>query len=503
MAEGIVEDGGLTPTNSGVALLVWVLCIACLIALLILLILAWRKRFPPIITPTGPAPPTGGTGATGPAPNTHTGPAGPVGPTGPQGLQGATGAAGVTGIDGSPLPPFETVPLTEAVIAAVEAGGIPFGVAVTDDDRANQLEPTSLSGDMTGHLVIWNPTTGLWSDFGPWLGNTGATGDRGARGPSMPELGPTGATGAAQTGAAGPNGSTGPTGPQAAFPGSEFGPGLDGNVAIVLSQSLSRDMFYENLSIGANVTLRPSGFRIFVSNTLTMATNSTIENSGQNGGNANFTAGPIGGGAGGSSATMGGGAGGGNGTNDTLSQTGGASLNALFRVGQTGGFYTGGDARNVFLATSTLGGGAGGPAIPLPQAVANEMVQAALWPIMWPIQLQITGGAGGGSGYSVNPSVAAAGGGGGGGVVVVSAAQIVGSGTFSANGGNAGQNITTQDASGGGGGGGLILLHSALPIPPTFSFQVNGGNPMNVVQTSGLPPNIPAAIGLPGQVIVV
>jgi hypothetical protein len=412
---------------------------------------------------------------------------------------------GVTGLGGQNIAVDATVPLTEAVIAAVEAGGVRFGIAVTNDDRADHSVPTALSGDMTGHLVIWNPSSGLWTDLGPWLGATGGTGARGPRGASMPSFGPTGPTGLGYPGPQGMTGPQQPTGPQVAFPGSEFGPGTDGNVTIVLSTSLTKDMFYDNLTLGSGVVLRTSGFRIFVRNTMMMTDLTTaLDNSGNDGGNAQFTTAPVGGGAGASSATFLGGGAGGNGSNDSLNQTGNPSPDALFRVGETGSYYAGGNARNVVTAFSTAGGGANGPAIPLSQAMAVDMVDAALWPVKYPVPIQISGGAGGGSGFSGNPTVSAAGGGGGGGVISVAAGRILGAGTFRVVGGNSGRNLTTQDASGGGGGGGVVLLHTAVPIIlANFNFQLNGGAPQNVVQAGGLPPNLPEASGLTGQLIIV
>ena len=48
-----------------------------------------------------------------------------------------------------------------------------------------------------------------------------------------------------------------------------FGAGSDGTVTISTNTSLSRDMYYANLTVNSSVTLFTNGFRVFVSGTLT------------------------------------------------------------------------------------------------------------------------------------------------------------------------------------------------------------------------------------------
>ena len=48
-----------------------------------------------------------------------------------------------------------------------------------------------------------------------------------------------------------------------------FGNGSDGNVTIASNTSLSRDMYYENLTVNSGATLFTNGFKIFVKETLT------------------------------------------------------------------------------------------------------------------------------------------------------------------------------------------------------------------------------------------
>lgn len=48
-----------------------------------------------------------------------------------------------------------------------------------------------------------------------------------------------------------------------------FGNGIDGTVTISTNTSLSRDMYYANLTVNSGITLFTNGFKIFVSGTLT------------------------------------------------------------------------------------------------------------------------------------------------------------------------------------------------------------------------------------------
>lgn len=48
-----------------------------------------------------------------------------------------------------------------------------------------------------------------------------------------------------------------------------FGNGVDGTVVISTNQFLSRDMYYDNLTVNSGFTLFTNGFRVFVKNTLT------------------------------------------------------------------------------------------------------------------------------------------------------------------------------------------------------------------------------------------
>ncbi len=60
-----------------------------------------------------------------------------------------------------------------------------------------------------------------------------------------------------------------------------FGDGSDGSATISVNTSLTRDMYYDDLTVNAGVTLKPSGYRIFVKGTFTL--NGTVSGSGDSG----------------------------------------------------------------------------------------------------------------------------------------------------------------------------------------------------------------------------
>ncbi len=93
-----------------------------------------------------------------------------------------------------------------------------------------------------------------------------------------------------------------------AFTSSFFGDGSDGNVVISSNTSLTRDMFYNNLTINTGITLNPNGYKIFVLEDLTQNGTGVIARNGNTGGVGS---------AGGAAAVGGGGGGGGGGAGST------------------------------------------------------------------------------------------------------------------------------------------------------------------------------------------
>lgn len=82
-----------------------------------------------------------------------------------------------------------------------------------------------------------------------------------------------------------------------------FGSGIDGDVTISSNTNLTRDMYYNNLTINSGITLNPNGYRIFVKETLTnngeiQRNGNTGEDGSSDGGGNNRRAGAGGGGGG-------------------------------------------------------------------------------------------------------------------------------------------------------------------------------------------------------------
>ena len=204
-----------------------------------------------------------------------------------------------------------------------------------------------------------------------------------------------------------------------------YGTGLDGDVTLdgsstVLSMApsssvytMTRDIFCNNLTLNASVTLKPAGYRIFVRGILTLGSSSTI------GFTTGFsTAGSIH--AGGATATA------------VTHSLGGASA-----------------TQTATVPIDALGG-------------SNYYKQAMFAYKGWSVSASNTtptflrGGAGGSSGA-------------GGGVVIICARYIVvssGTSTFSALG---------TSGAGGGGGGVIIVISSADSLNASVTTSVTGG----------------------------
>lgn len=151
--------------------------------------------------PQGIAGPKGEQGEIGPKGDT-----GPVGATGPRGLQGEQGASVV---------PNQYGKIDEDKISSIESDAVDWNFLVVEfgDEREVNTVPSTISGDMSGHLIRFNSIDSTWIDLGPIVGVEGEQGPQGE----------TGATGA--TGPTGPQGLQGNQGPQ----GIQGVPGLKGD----------------------------------------------------------------------------------------------------------------------------------------------------------------------------------------------------------------------------------------------------------------------------------
>ena len=325
----------------------------------------------------GPQGPKGDTGAQG---QTGTkGDKGDLGSTGPQGLQGAKGDAGAQG------------PKGDRGDAGQSVTG--FTIPAGTDCPTGGVMYTSADGN---HFVC-NGAKGL-------KGDTGAQGPQGPLGIGLSGL---------------------------------FGDGSDGDVTISAATTQTRDVYYRNLTINAGQTLNPGGFRIFVSDTLTLAEGTSINRNGNPGTASNGGARLIGG-------TLGEGAAGGG-----PDAFGDPEVNSL---GGSGGF--GGGTRPT--------GGAAPP--PVLSAGGDGVFHSAIQALSGrSLDGTIVRGGGGGAGGAIGNG----GGGGGGGVVVVAARNIVLSGPtgsvnprITADGGDAFGGV----AGGGGGGGGVVIVITTTNI---------------------------------------
>lgn len=271
-----------------------------------------------------------------------------------------------------------------------------------------------------------------------------------------------------------------------------FGPGSDGDVTISSNTTLTRPMFYRNLTISSGI-LRAFSLQsfIFVKGTLTIAADAEIKDyysyHGGNGGNGTA----IGGGTGGV-ATYGYAGNGGN--------AGIAGSNSVDNYNM----FSGGNIFETGHPLGGIGGGGGGSIMGVPAGeLGYQQIMADLPFIRNPLFSMIQwrfnqegksygmlnvpglGGTGGGGGEDGVPGNYGGGGGAGGepgGLLWVFAKNIILSGSINVNGGNGGNGGNAYGAAWGGGGGG----------------GGSGGYLCVVCQTIDHPENVTATRGLGG-----
>ena len=240
-----------------------------------------------------------------------------------------------------------------------------------------------------------------------------------------------------------------------------FGNGVDGDISIIDSGKLERDMYYNNLIVAKNAHLNTNGYRIFVRNKLTLFGN--ISGDGE----------------------------------DSFEHLGGKILpNGTLGIGGAGmdsTDYVDTDITTSIIQTSGIivensVGGRGGKSgkykkiktdgIPCNQISTNDGGVEILNRIENAISgrnlnnVLINGGSGGGCGTH--------GGSGGGGrvvVVVVHTAVIEDESSITAIGGNGGESLNGGSAGGGGGGGCVIVvLHNNEKNDIKKHINISGGN---------------------------
>lgn len=206
-----------------------------------------------------------------------------------------------------------------------------------------------------------------------------------------------------------------------------YGDGSDGDVTLGSDTTITRDMFYNNLTTGG-FDLIADGYRVYVKGTLTIGAGDAVHNDG----------------------------------NSAIGTAGGGDTN----LGTLGVGKQGGNAGGVGTLASSSGGGAGGAGGGTGGAGGAAIVasvdagransppagfQGSLFG--GGFALLLNGGGGGGGGQS---GTNGGGGGGAGGSLMVAAKVIVNAGRISADGGIGGNAGASVGGGGGGGGGGLL-----------------------------------------------
>ncbi len=243
-----------------------------------------------------------------------------------------------------------------------------------------------------------------------------------------------------------------------------FMSGRDGNQTITSSQTMTRDTYFDTLTIDATGSLDPAGFCIFCKTAL--INNGVIHRPTNNGGAG---AGGIGGlfGDGQTNGTIFGGLGGANGGNTNVNGGSTATTQVFGGVGGTGG------------NSDTKTGGTSTASVVRYLNAPTPIRHLALFPEIFRSLTLITNmlgfipslGGGGGAGGSAG---AGGGGGSGGGEIVIVAKTISGTGTFDVRGGAGGAGQTSAGG-GGGGGGGVIYVMARNNTVSTSQFLVSGG----------------------------
>lgn len=261
----------------------------------------------------------------------------------------------------------------------------------------------------------------------------------------------------------------------------------DGTATISVNTSLSRDMYYNVLTVNNGVTLNTAGYRIFCR---ILNNNGTISNNGGDGniGAAAGGAAGTGGTAGAAGTLPGGRAGqtGGVGVGSGAPNAGANGTNSTFNLNSNAGSNGGGGGTG--SGGSGGSGGTGGTNTSTINPPRNIVSAFYLFDFTSATAVQrynVNSGSGAGGGGRGRADAGANGGSGGGsggsaGTVFISAEIIVNAGTISANGGIGGGGGAGGGSDTGGGGGGaggnggaIFLIYSR--ITNTGTITANGG----------------------------
>lgn len=272
-----------------------------------------------------------------------------------------------------------------------------------------------------------------------------------------------------------------------------FGGGSDGNVTVTSPITLSRDMYYGNLTVSGSGSIKTNGYRVFVNGILDLTTASAnaIHWNGNDGGNASgqtggtpasaMTAVTVGGSAAGSNS----GAGGAINTNGGVAQV--APPQATPSLGGPAGDSNSGGTGS--------GGGSGGAGRTSNGVANGSDFNRFATDLLWGITMYVggnssPGGPGGGGAATTDTGGGGGGGAAGGGIVYIACNQLkrtgAAAGAISAKGGNGGNGAnapgggTGGSGSGGAGAGGgfVFLMYGTLgdATPATDLIDTSGGS---------------------------
>lgn len=246
-----------------------------------------------------------------------------------------------------------------------------------------------------------------------------------------------------------------------------FGDGSDGNATITGgTTTLTRDMYYADLTVEGSGVLDANGYRIFVSGTLQIDSGGVISNDGAAASGAVEGDPASTGSISGSTHSPGNGEGGSAGV-------GADAADSTRAIGGNGG--DGGDNGGA------IAGGAGGTCSILATRGGARHFHGQLGTFADGTRLQ--GGCGGGGGGGA----AGGGGGGHGGVVVIFAQVLNSAGTIRAVGGAGADGVSGDSGGGGGGGGGALLLaYRRLTALGTTSVAGGAGGAPSGAGSSGV-----------------
>jgi hypothetical protein len=273
----------------------------------------------------------------------------------------------------------------------------------------------------------------------------------------------------------------------------QYGTGAMGDLLVLTgtSPTLSKDSYYNNVTIQGTGQLKLNGYRLFVSGTLTISSAGSVNDDGLTatgvaGAAALTTRGSIGGQSGY----------GGNGLSNTIANGaagGGVVTSSLSSVATN--IMPNGGAGGAALSSAQVGGAGGVATNPTGQSIWGAWDSARIT-----TAVLFTGGGGGGGGSCSSSTLAVSGGGGsGGGAVAVYAKTVSNAGRISANGGGGAAAAGTNNAGGGGGGaGGWVILVTDTPVSQVGTVQATGGTGGASIGTS-----LPAVSGTSGATCII